>query len=512
MKTINKVGVLTLLSFFTTTTQAQKERPNILLFMVDDMGWQDTSVPFHTQKTELNYRYNTPNMEQLANMGTKFTQAYASSVSSPSRCSLLTGVNMARHRVTNWTHIKDTPTDEFHETLNPPQWNVNGIQPVDGIPHSFPATSFVQILSDNGYNTIHCGKAHFGATDTPSANLLNYGFNINIAGHAAGGLASYLGINRFGHNKEGKAISRFSVPQMEEYWDKEIFLTEALTQEAIKTLDKALDSESPFFLYMSHYAVHVPLESDNRFIDKYLQKGLPPSEAAYASMIEGVDKSLGDLMQFLKKKGELENTIIIFMSDNGGYSLQGRTPPYHTHNKPLRSGKGSAYEGGIREPMIVYWNGTAKPNSTIDEYVIIEDIFPTILEIADIKEYTTIQRVDGESLVPLIKGKKAKFTGRPLIWNMPNIWIAGDNREYGIGASCTIRKGDYKLIYWYEDGKKELYNIKNDISEQENLAEKLPHITKRLSKLLSKRLRKAKAQRPTYKDTGEYCLWPDGKI
>lgn len=512
MKAINKVGVLTLLSFFTTTTQAQKERPNILLFMVDDMGWQDTSVPFHTQKTELNYRYNTPNMEQLANMGTKFTQAYASSVSSPSRCSLLTGVNMARHRVTNWTHIKDTPTDEFHETLNPPQWNVNGIQPVDGIPHSFPATSFVQILSDNGYNTIHCGKAHFGATDTPSANPLNYGFNINIAGHAAGGLASYLGINRFGHNKEGEAISRFSVPQMEEYWDKEIFLTEALTQEAIKTLDKALDSESPFFLYMSHYAVHVPLESDNRFIDKYLQKGLPPSEAAYASMIEGVDKSLGDLMQFLKKKGELENTIIIFMSDNGGYSLQGRTPPYHTHNKPLRSGKGSAYEGGIREPMIVYWNGTAKPNSTIDEYVIIEDIFPTILEIADIKEYTTIQRVDGESLVPLLKGKKAKFTGRPLIWNMPNIWIAGDNREYGIGASCTIRKGDYKLIYWYEDGKKELYNIKNDISEQENLAEKLPHITKRLSKLLSKRLRNAKAQRPTYKDTGEYCLWPDGKI
>lgn len=137
---------------------------NIILFLVYDMGWQDTSVPFHIQKTPLNNRYNTPNMERLAAMGVKFTQAYASSVSSPLRCSLLTGANAARHKVTNWTLTKNTSTDEKHETLKMPQWNVNGVQPVEGVPNSFPATSLAAILSDNGYNTINCGKAHFGAT------------------------------------------------------------------------------------------------------------------------------------------------------------------------------------------------------------------------------------------------------------------------------------------------------------------------------------------------------------
>ena len=181
---------------------------------------------------------------------------------------------------------------------------------------------------------------------------MNYGFDINIAGHAAGGLASYLGLERFGHDENGQPISPFAIPDMEEYWDKDIFITEALTQEAIKALDKTISKEVPFFLYMSHYAVHVPLQADNRFVGKYIEQGLPYPEAAYASMIEGMDKSLGDLMQYLRKKGELDNTIILFMSDNGGYSLQGRTPPLHIQNAPLRSGKGSAYEGGIREPMI----------------------------------------------------------------------------------------------------------------------------------------------------------------
>lgn len=496
---------------FSSVLHAENKQQNILLFLVDDMGWQDTSLPFHSEKTALNARYNTPNMEILAEMGTMFTQAYASSVSSPSRCSLLTGVNAARHKVTNWTHVKDCPTDESHSLLTIPDWNVNGIQPCEDINNSFPATSFVQILSQNGYTTIHCGKAHFGATNTPSANPLNYGFDINIAGHAAGGLASYLGTERFGHDKNGVALSGFAVPDLEEYWDKDIFITEALTQEAIKTLDRVISQESPFFLYMSHYAVHVPLQADNRFVDKYIKQGLSQEEASYASMIEGMDKSLGDLMQYLREKGELENTIIIFMSDNGGYSLQGRTPPLHTQNTPLRSGKGSAYEGGIREPMIVYWNGVTKPNSSIDDYVIIEDFFPSILDMAQIKKYRAIQSIDGESFVPLLKGKSHNKPMRSLIWNMPNNWIAGDNREYGIGATCSIRKGDYKLIYWYEDGKKELYNVKTDIGEANNIAASLPRITNKLSKLLSKKLRKVEAQRPSFKLSGEPCPWPDSK-
>lgn len=496
---------------FASSLHAEDERPNIVLFLVDDMGWQDTSLPFHSEKTELNRRYNTPNMELLAEMGTKFTQAYASSVSSPSRCSLLTGVNASRHKVTNWTHQKDTSTDEHHSSLNMPEWNVNGIQPCEGIDNSYPATSFVQILSQNGYTTIHCGKAHFGATNTPSANPLNYGFDINIAGHAAGGLASYLGTERFGHDKNGEPISGFAVPGLEEYWDKDIFITEALTQEAIKALDGVIAQESPFFLYMSHYAVHVPLQADNRFVDKYLSQGLSRAEAAYASMVEGMDKSLGDLMQYLQAKGQLENTIILFMSDNGGYSLQGRTPPLHTQNSPLRSGKGSAYEGGIREPMIIYWNGVTQPSSTIDDYVIIEDFFPSILDMAQIKRYSAIQTIDGRSFVSLLKGRNINRPIRSLIWNMPNNWIAGNNREHGIGATCTIRRGDYKLIYWYEDGKKELYNIKTDIGETNNIAPSFPRLTNRLSKLLAKKLRKVEAQRPSYKLSGDPCPWPDSK-
>ena len=150
-----RYAILPLLSVvFSSSLHSEEKQPNILLFLVDDMGWQDTSLPFHSERTTLNNRYNTPNMEQLAQMGTKFSQAYASSVSSPSRCSLLTGVNASRHRVTNWTHINNQSTDESHILLNSPNWNVNGIQPAEGIDNSFPATSFVQILSQNGYATL----------------------------------------------------------------------------------------------------------------------------------------------------------------------------------------------------------------------------------------------------------------------------------------------------------------------------------------------------------------------
>ena len=513
MKSTISAKAWTLLPLLTISTMvlAQEKRPNIIVFVVDDMGWQDTSLPFHTQKTTLNHRFHTPNMERLASMGAKFTQAYASSVSSPSRCSLLTGANAARHRVTNWTHLKDTSTDEPHLTLGMPQWNVNGAQPVGNIPQSFAATSFAQILAKNGYHTIHCGKAHFGATETPAANPLNYGFDVNIAGHAAGGLASYLGTQRFGHDQSGNPVSRFAIPGLEQYWVQDIFVTEALTLEAIKAIDKAMTADQPFLLHLAHYAVHVPIQADQRFVDKYLQQGLPEPEAAYASMVEGMDKSLGDIMDFLEEKGALSNTIILFISDNGGYSLHGRTPPLHTHNAPLRSGKGAAYEGGIRVPMIVYWNEGVQPGSVINDCVIIEDCFPSLLEIANIERYETLQTIDGESFVPLLKGKKAHSQERLFVWNMPNNWIAGDNRKHGIGPTCTIRQGDYKLIYWYEDGKKELYDIKNDISETTDLSCKLPRTTQKLSKLLSKRLRKMGAQRPIHLQTGKLCLWPDGK-
>ncbi|MDL2222826.1 sulfatase [Bacteroidales bacterium OttesenSCG-928-M11] len=486
----------------------EEDRPNIILFLVDDMGWQDTSLPFWTEKTSYNEIYETPNMERLAQQGMMFTQAYASSVSSPSRCSLLTGMNAARHRVTNWTFPKNGSTDRKSDVLEFPKWNVNGICQVADIPYTYQVTALPQLLKDNGYHTIHCGKAHFGAINTPGENPHHFGFEVNIAGHAGGGLASYLGENNFGNKEDGSANHPFSIPGLEKYWGKDIFVTEALTIEAISALRKAQQYEQPFFLYMSHYAIHVPLDKDMRFYPKYIDKGLTPQEAAYASLIEGMDKSLGDLMDYLEANNLADNTIILFMSDNGGLSSESnwRSGMLHTQNYPLNSGKGSAYEGGIREPMIVSWPGKVSPNSRCDKQLIIEDFFPSILEMAGVEEYTTVQPIDGISFIPLLEGTDDSSLVRTLIWNFPNLW---GNVGPGIGSTCTIRQGNWKLIYYYETGEKELFNIHEDIGEKNNQAALLPNKVKQLSKELGSRLRSMDAQRPTLKKTGEQVAWPD---
>ena len=320
------------------TNHVPDNRPNIILFLVDDMGWQDTSLPFWTQRTMYNERYETPNMEKLAQQGMMFTQAYASSISSPTRCSLMTGCNASRHRVTNWTLRKNTKTDAVSNTLEVPDWNYNGIAQVHGTNNTFIATSFVQLLKDNGYHTIHCGKAHWGAIDTPGESPYHFGFETNIAGHAAGGPATYLSERNYGYDEAGNSTSLFSVPGLEKYWGTGTFMTEALTQEALKALDKAKKYNQPFYLYMSHYAIHVPIDKDVRFYDKYKKKGLSDKEAAYASLIEGMDKSLGDIMDWLEKNGEADNTIVIFMSDNGGYATGSgwRDEPLYTQNFPLK--------------------------------------------------------------------------------------------------------------------------------------------------------------------------------
>lgn len=506
-------SLLPLASFTSSSAAATagSERPNIILFMVDDMGWQDTSLPFWKERTPYNNIYHTPNMERLAAMGMKFTSAYACSISSPTRCSLLTGCNAARHRVTNWTLQYNTSTDNEDAELEMPHWNVNGIQPVDTVPSSYYATSFVQLLKESGYHTIHCGKAHFGSIGTPSANPLNYGFEVNISGHAAGGLASYLGEQRFGYDKNGNPTSPFAIPGLEAYWDKDIFATEALTIEAIKALRASRSDKRPFFLYMSHYAVHIPIQPDKRFLQKYLDRGLSATEAAYATMVEGMDKSLGDLMDYLAESGQMDNTILIFMSDNGGLAASNRTAPLHVQNAPLNSGKGSAYEGGIREPMIVYWKGVTAPGSSCDKYLIIEDFFPTILQMAGVRHYKTVQPVDGKSFLPLLTGKGDPSRGRALYWNTPNNWYTGNLRRWGIGQTAAIRVGDYKLVYWYKDGKKELFNIREDIGERSDSALYKPRLVKQLSSRLGHYLRRVGAQRPSYKSTGASCPWPDGK-
>jgi len=485
------------------------KKPNIIFFLVDDMGWQDTSVPFWTEKTPGNRIYQTPHMERLAREGMKFTQAYASSVCSPTRVSIMTGMNAARHRVTNWTLRRNIPEDHKDELLGMPQWNMNGLQPSDSIEHAVYATTLPQILRQNGYNTIHCGKAHWGAMGTPGANPLNLGFEKNIAGHAAGAPGSYFGEKNFGNASPQELTLPWGVPGLEQYHGDSIHLTEALTREAIRALEAARRQDKPFFLHMSHYAVHTPLEPDARFCQAYRDMGLTEPEARFASMVEGMDKSLGDLMDYLDRHALADRTVLVFLSDNGSLSATARGGTLHTHNRPLRSGKGSAYEGGIRVPMLVKWPGAVPGGTVCHQPIIAEDFFPTLLEIAGVKQFRTVQTTDGQLFTNHLLQRKHVEKERELVWHFPNRW--GPSGP-GIGTTSTVRLGDWKLIYWYKDGKKELYRLDKDISEEHDLAAVNPKKVAELASTLGSYLRKRGADRPLFISTGKPAPWPDGRL
>jgi len=506
LRKTTSVVIATLALIMTTSCKKQETPPpNIIVFLVDDMGWQDTSVPFWQKETPLNKKYHTPAMEQLADQGMVFTQAYACNVCSPTRVSFLTGMNAARHRVTNWTLRYNQSTDSKDDLIDFPQWNINGLSPVDSIPRTVVATTLPEVLGNNGYYTIHCGKAHFGAISTPGENPLNLGFDVNIAGHAAGAPASYQGLENYGNDENGKPLKVWSVPGLEKYHGQDINLSDALTREAILAMDTALTNDQPFFLYMAHYAVHTPIQPDHRYYQKYKEAGLPEVEARYASLLEGMDTSLGDILKYLNQKGIADNTVILFMSDNGGLSAHTRAGQRHTHNKPLNSGKGSAYEGGIRVPMIGYWPNNTMAGKRTDKLVIIDDYFPTILEIAGITNTNYIQAIDGVSFASVLKGETSS-TERPLFWHYPNKWGASGP---GIGTFSAVRQGDFKLIYWYKTRMFELYNLADDISEQNNLAQDQPDVVKALAGVLGHYLREVKALRPLDAKTKQVLPWPD---
>lgn len=492
-----------------TAVKAQSpaiKSPNIIFFLVDDMGWQDTSVPFWDSITPANRKFRTPNMERLCKSGTKFTNAYAASVCTPSRVSLLTGMNVARHRVSNWTSTKNTAVDGKDSLLDIPDWNVNGISPVPDQEKSVYATPLPQLLKDHGYYTIQCGKAHFGAYGTIGADPLNLGFVKNIGGSAAGHPASYLAEDDFGR-QPGKFILQAEIPGLDKYRKKHSFLTEDLTQEAMLAMDTAQLRKQPFFLYMAHYAVHLPYNPDDRFIQRYLDLGLPKPEAAYAALVEGMDQSLGELMDYLDQHHLTENTIIVFMSDNGGFSHPPRQGNPNTQNYPLRGGKGSLYEGGVREPMMVRWNGVTAPGSVNDQYVIMEDFYPTILEWAGIRNYKTVQTTDGQSIIPYLKQPSLRNPSRALIWNYPNDWTGGQLGNDNAWLTA-IRQDNWKLIYFEKEQRLELYNLSNDIYESNNLIATNPKKAKELADLLTKELKARKAQMPHYRATGKEVKYP----
>lgn len=483
-------------------------RMNIILFMVDDMGLNDSSVQFLDGGSKLNEYYHTPNMERLAEKGVRFTSAYAAPVSSPTRISLMTGSNAARHRVTNWTlELNDNTDVEFNNNLAGQPWNWNGISPdVNSDVTSnniYEATTFPQILQENGYRTIHLGKAHWGAISTKAAEPLNLGFDVNIGGAAPGGPDNYA----ITDDSQMYTGFRIPFPRLNEYATAEsnYHITDAITNAARSEIDRAVEDGKPFYMYMSHYAVHSPYQNDSRFNKFYEGK---TGALNYGTLITGMDKSLGELMDYLAEKGIADKTILIFMADNGGH--------HSNKNTPLRGSKGSLWEGGIHEPMMVYWPGVtdAYAGQTNDSPVIIEDFYPTILEMAGVApgsyDSELKQTVDGKSFVSALKGNKLINTDRALYFHYPNKWgesttLNGDS--IGFPSSAIIKDG-WKYIYFYGTGEEYLFNLAADEIEATNLAtdtEKKAELAKDLSDYL-----KSVDATMVYDSTSGVITYPDG--
>ena len=545
-----KLKHLTGLSLLAPSVAFAAEKPNIVFFIVDDMGWVDSSVAYGEQVYPNNMRYNTPNMQRLASQGVMLTNAYACPVSTPTRTSLITGVNAAHSRITNWTStVRDTPSDatggavamaqtgangDIGGSLERPEWNINGMSPIDGVENTLYATPLPKLLRSAGYYTIHVGKAHWASAGTPGASPYNMGYNVNVSGNVAGMPRSYMSEENYGNTAE--KWNMLAVQNMTEYYGTGVHLTEALTRQALKTLDFPIAQDIPFYLYFAHYATHTPIQRDPRFVQKYLDAGMDEGQARYASMVEGVDKSLGDLLDFLEAKGVAEDTIIIFMTDNGGNAEnRAKGGVRFMHNLPLRNGKGSVYEGGIRVPLMVKWSGKVAPNTRVNTPVICEDLFPTILGMAGIKSADVVQDVDGKSLVNLVtKGSqlaaKAAKRGeiadqkaanafvvseevsgidpeRALIFHYPHQWKPYDLVD--IDYLSAVRKGDWKLVYRMRTGALELYNLKSDIGEQNNVAVEHPEKVKELAAAISTKLREWNSPMPKSKADGKVIPLPD---
>jgi arylsulfatase A-like enzyme len=466
----------------------QVTQPNILIFLVDDLGWQDTSVPFHTEVTPFNERYNTPNWQRLADNGTKYTSAYAAGpVCTPSRTSLLTGQSPARTHITYWTLYKDKDNSKKHPTLTPPKWDLDALQPGE--------LTLPSLLQDAGYHTMHVGKAHLGAVDSPGGDPKNLGFDVNIAGHGAGGPGSFYGKHRFMATRGKMDFENhqiWDVPGLEKYHDQEIFLSEALAIEACYEIEQAVETGKPFFLHFAPYAVHAPLMPNPKYIGKY--KDIDKREAAYATMIESADAALGSVLEQLDKLGIADNTIVIFTSDNGGLSAHARGGQAHTHNAPLRSGKGSAYEGGIRVPLIV--QGLDKKASVSDATVITHDLFPTVLQ------YVGIDIPDGHVIDGI--ALEDVQSDRVIGWHQPHQWGASGP---GIEPFTAIRQGKWKLIFFHADERYELYNLETDIGETKSVIPHFPLIFKEMRNTLLNWAINREAQPSILTETGEGVIW-----
>lgn len=467
--------------------QAHIERPNILLFMVDDMGWTDTSVPFSKKEVENNRYFRTPHMEKLAAKSWIFTQAYSSSpVCSPSRTAIMTGQNPMRSGITNW--IPGEKQEEKSKYLLP-EWNKTGLTPGH--------ITLPRLLAESGYATVHIGKAHFGLEGSAGANPENLGFGKSYAGTHIGSPVTFYP-PYVGDNKS------WTIPDLEEYSRQGVYLTDAITAVALKVLDSLSHQDAPFFIHLSHYAVHTPIQAKEEYVDRYRRKGKTETEAKYAAMVQSMDEGLGQVMDGLKALGMDKNTVILFASDNGGHVIKAAGSP--TENYPVSGGKGFWYEGGYRVPFMMSVPGLS--SGGVGFPTTSEDIFPTILSLGKVA-VPSHHLIDGTDLVQVIsEGRETRE--QPLIWHYPHYWAGSHIREseQGIGPFTAIRMGDWKYIYTYDDQQSFLYDLKEDIREQHNLLSQYPHKAKELNALLVAKMKTLGASTPVDRETRQPVPYP----
>ena len=452
------------------------DKPNIIVFLVDDMGLMDTSVPFVVDASgkpvryPLNEFYRTPHMEALAEAGTRFTRFYAHSVCSPTRSSIMMGQNSARHRTTTWIRPQGNNRGEF----GPSEWCWTGLEKT--------TPTLPRLLKGAGYKTIHVGKAHFGPDEHEGEEPLNLGFDVNVGGFSAGQPGSYYGEQNYARNgKTGQ------VPHLETYHGSDVFLSEALTLEANRHIEHAVRENKPFFLYMSHYALHAPFESDPRFAGHYAQSGKGPHAQAYATLVEGMDKSLGDLLAKLRALGVAENTLVMFVGDNGSDAPLGPTHGYSS-SVPFRGKKGTHYEGGMRVPFIAAWAGKDENNSWQRKLPIpagsiqtqtgtIFDLLPTLSHLLGL-HLPEGMILDGYDLKQQFGGSRNEARKEDFLNHFPH-----DHRS---SYFTSYVDGDWKVIYHYPVPKKggskqnsyELFNLKEDPFEKKYLATSHPEQVK----------------------------------
>jgi len=436
--------------------RAKEKRLNFVFILADDLGWLDVVCYANNEDKAVNRDvYETPNIDRLAARGMMFTDAYAACpVCSPTRASIMTGKYPARLGLTEWIPGKRSSP---REKIIAPKYL-----------HKLPLAEVTlpEALKQAGYRTGHVGKWHLGGR----GNLpQDQGFDVNVAGTAAGSPAGGYFLP-----------NRMKLPGAK----KGDYLTDRLTEEGLKFIEASSGQAKPFFLYQSYHSVHTPIQAKKVHVEKYraklarLKKRANPT---YAGMVQSLDEGVGRIMKKLDDLGIADRTVVFFMSDNGGLSGV-------TNNAPLRAGKGHVYEGGIREPMIVFAPGITKPATRCATPVSSVDFYPTIVELAGAKGDPK-HKPDGVSLVPLLKGAAA--LGRKAIyWHYPHYSPQG-GRPAG-----AVRSGKFKLMELYEDNHIELYDLTDDIGERNNLARKMPEKAAELHKMLRGWLKAVGARMP----------------